>query len=221
MNTATQTIGSAAPISKFNRHSFIRWLRKTHSWIGLWGAVLGLLFGTSGILLNHRAVMKIPAAQSQESNVQLSLPDPAPENVNDLAKWVQQQLALEQAASRKKEEPSRTVAWGDKALKQPEHWMITFASPKMNVQADYWVGNNVVNVKRADANFFAVLNNLHKGTGMGVGWVLLADTMAGSILLLSLTGVILWTQLNRRRLVGVAIMGVSLTTMLLLAFRAV
>jgi len=31
------------------------------------GAALGLLFGISGILLNHRAVMKIPAAQMEQS----------------------------------------------------------------------------------------------------------------------------------------------------------
>jgi hypothetical protein len=37
---------------------------------------------------------------------------------------------------------------------------------------------------------------------MSVGWVLVIDTLAGSIILLSLTGVILWTELNRRRTVG-------------------
>ena len=91
----------------------------------------------------------------------------------------------------------------------------------MNVQADYWVGSSMVNAKRNDANFFAMLNNLHKGVGMSAAWVLLADTMAGSILLLSLTGVILWTQLNRRRIVGAAIMTISLSTMLVLVFRAI
>lgn len=183
--------------------------------------MLGLLFGTSGILLNHREVLKIPAAKSQESNVLLQVPNPLPKNVDDLAHWVQQQLALERPASRVKEEPSKAVAWGDKSLKQPEHWMMTFATPTMNVQADYWVGNSVIDVKRADANFFATISNLHKGTGMGVAWVLFADTMAGSILLLSLTGVILWTQLNRRRLVGAAISAASMSTMLVLILRAI
>ena len=36
------------------RATFIKWLRKVHGWVGLWGAVLGLLFGTTGFLLNHR-----------------------------------------------------------------------------------------------------------------------------------------------------------------------
>jgi hypothetical protein len=44
-------------------------------------------------------------------------------------------------------------------------------------------------------------------------WILLADTLAGSIILLSLTGVILWTQLNRRRMIG---FGIGLTSLTLL-----
>ena len=53
------------------------WLRRVHGWIGLWSAVLGLLFGVTGVLLNHRAVMKLPAAQTNERNLQLKLPVPA------------------------------------------------------------------------------------------------------------------------------------------------
>lgn len=44
------------------RAGFIVWLRRAHGWIGLWGATLGLLFGSTGILLNHRALLRIPAA---------------------------------------------------------------------------------------------------------------------------------------------------------------
>ena len=43
-------------------NTVIRWVRKSHGWVGLWGAVLGLLFGFSGIWLNHRAVLKLPVA---------------------------------------------------------------------------------------------------------------------------------------------------------------
>jgi hypothetical protein len=47
-----------------------------------------------------------------------------------------------------------------------------------------------------------MLTNLHKGVGLSVGWVLLIDTLAGSIILLSLTGVLLWTELNKRKTIG-------------------
>ncbi|MGH8505841.1 MAG: PepSY-associated TM helix domain-containing protein [Stenotrophobium sp.] len=192
------------------RIAAIRWLRRMHGWIGLWGATLGLLFGSSGILLNHRALLKIPAAQAQVSTVQLSLPQPAPASAAAMAEWLRGTLQLGHANLKLREEPPHTLAWGDKALSQPGHWQMSLATPRINVQADWWVGNGFVTVKRGENNFWATLTNLHKGVGMGVGWVLLVDTLAGSIILLSLSGVLLWTQLNRKRLLGVGIGLVSL-----------
>ena len=205
---------------KSRRGTFLKWLRKTHGWIGLWGAALGFLFGVTGFLQNHRAVMKISAAQTQESTVQLPLPTPAPDNAQAMADWLQQELKLDRSATRVRSEPSRPVAWGDKTLKQPAHWSASFTSPRFNLQTDYWVGNEFITIKRNDNNLFGTLNNLHKGVGVGAGWILLADSLAGSIVLLSLTGVILWTQLNRRRLIGTTIGLAGLGTMIVLAMSA-
>ena len=211
--------GSAIARSNWNRVNVIRWLRKMHGWIGLWGATLGLLFGISGILLNHRAVMKIPAVQMQESTVQMPLPQPAPASAQAMVEWLQAELKFDHPNLKSREEPAHGVAWGDKAITQPGHWQMSLTTPRMNVQADWWVGNSFITLKRSDNNFFAVLTNLHKGVGMGVAWVLLADTLAGSIILLSLSGVLLWTQLNRRRMIG-AVIGIGgLTLTVVLALR--
>lgn len=202
--------------SWFSRTKFLSWLRKFHIWVGLWGAMLGLLFGLSGILLNHRAIMKIPAAKMQESNVQLVIPNPVPDSAKEMADWLQQRLVLTRPATRVREEPEHPVAWGDKAIIQPARWQMSFATPQMSIQAEYWVGSGMVSVKRNESNFFAVLTNLHKGTGLDAGWVLLADTLAGSIILLSLTGVTLWSQLSRQRAIGLAIVGTSVGLMFVL-----
>lgn len=192
------------------RTVFLKWLRKMHGWIGLWGAALGLLFGSSGILLNHRDVLKIPAVQKQESTIQLPLPSPAPANAEAMAAWLQHSLALKPEASKVRMDKPRPVAWGDKSLTQPARWSAAFVAPDSSVQAEYWVGNGFVTVKRSGTNTFGVLTNLHKGTGMSVAWILLVDTLAGSIILLSLSGVLLWTMTNRKRLVGTAIAATSL-----------
>lgn len=199
----------------------VKWLRKTHGWIGLWGAVLGLLFGSTGILLNHRAVLRIPAAQVQENTVQVPLPRPAPRSPQALAAWLKRSLRIDPEPSRIKADPARPVAWGDTAVLQPARWSASFTSPSANVQAEYWVGNNYVTVKRTDNNVFATLNNLHKGVGMSVGWVLLVDTLAGSIILLSLSGVVLWALTNRRRTIGLVIGAVSLLAAGSLALAAI
>lgn len=47
---------------------------------------------------------------------------------------------------------------------------------------------------------------------MSIGWVLAIDSLAGSFILLSLSGVVLWTELNRRKTVCVAlVMGAILS----------
>jgi uncharacterized protein len=200
--------------------AFLTWLRKTHGWLGLWGAALGLLFGVSGVLLNHRSVMKIPAAKSHEVVQQLPVPERLPADPQAWGEWLRAELRLERPPTRVRVEPGRPVEWGDRTLQQPAHWIANFAGPGESVQADWWAGNSHVTVKRTDYNGWSMLTNLHKGTGLGVGWILLVDTLAGSIVLLSLTGVVLWTKLNRRRLVGAGIVGTSLVWLLAAAVPA-
>jgi len=210
----------AAPPATAGRTEALRSLRRLHGWIGLWGASLGLLFGTTGILLNHRAVLKIPAAHAQESTAQLPLPHPAPADATAWSEWLQGEIGWRAPASRVKADPAQPVAWGPRELTQPEKWTATFSGPGGNVTAEYWVGNGYTSVKRSEQNAWGTLMNFHKGSGMGIGWILLVDTLAGSILVLSITGVILWTQLNRRRVTGVAIAGTSLGLVLYLTLSA-
>jgi hypothetical protein len=206
------------------RATAVAWLRKSHGWIGLWGATLGLLFGMSGIWLNHRAVLKLPIEQAR-SNAQLALPDPPPADAQALAAWLQGALRQAAPASNVRVEPSKAVAWterpkgegGDRAtasqppaLMQPEHWTIAFGGPKELVQAEYWAGNRSVSVRRTANGFVGTLVNLHKGVGMPVAWILLVDTLAGSMILLSLSGLALWMLTRRRRAVGLAVFGASL-----------
>lgn len=54
--------------------NLMRWLRETHPWFGSWGAALGLLFGFSGVWLNHRCVLKLTQMAQQRSNVQSPCP---------------------------------------------------------------------------------------------------------------------------------------------------
>jgi hypothetical protein len=197
----------------------VQWLRRTHGWIGLWGATLGLLFGTSGIWLNHRAILKLPPMAQVRVNSQIALPEPAPADAAALAVWLQTALKLEAPASSVKVDAARAVAWAEKpqaadkaapVLMQPEHWTITYGGPRHSVQAETWAGNRSVSVRTVDNGLMGTLTNLHKGTGMTVPWILLVDTLAGSLILLSLSGLTLWTLTNRKRVVGGVIFGTAL-----------
>lgn len=202
----------------------LQWIRKTHGWIGLWGAILGLIFGTGGIWLNHRAVLKLPMSQ-QRANAQLSLPDPAPASAQEMAVWLQRALDQKGAPNSMRTEPARPVAWSEKGkadpLMQPERWVFNFGGPDAIVQADYWRGNRSVGVTTTRNGFLATLTNMHKGTGMSLGWILLVDTLAGSLIFLSLSGVVLWMLTHRRRTVGLAIFGTSVALTLGLALAQI
>ena len=197
-----------------SRTDVVAWLRKTHGWIGLWGATLGLLFGFSGIWLNHRAVLPLQPA-AERHNVQLKLEDPPPADAKDMAAWLQHALALPGAAGSVRVEKARPAPWAEPAASapaasmQPEHWIVNFNTPKAQVQAEYWVGNHAVSVRRTDNGVVATLTNLHKGVGMPVAWILLVDTLAGSLILLSLSGLSLWLLTRRRRTLGLALFGTA------------
>jgi len=187
------------------RGSFLKWLRRTHGWIGLWGASLGLLFGFSGILLNHHEVMKIPAVKVEKTEAQLALPEPLPGDPEALAAWLGEKFHLDARHAKILREPARTVLWNGDEVEQPPRWQITLRTPRQSVQAEYWPGNRFVTVKRGSGNLFALLTNLHKGVGLGVAWVLLADTLAGGLIVLSLTGILLWTRLHGGRLAAAGV----------------
>lgn len=199
------------------RGDFLRWLRNTHGWLGLWGAALGLLFGVTGILLNHRNVMKLPYAQYEKSQIELAFPTTQAHSAQQLATWLQTELKLTKPPLKVEEEPAKKVMWNNVSIMQPVIWKVDFHTPKYSVTAEYFMGNRFVSIKRQDANTWAFLSRLHKGVGAHTGWVLLADSLAGAIIILSLTGVLLWTKMRKSRLVMAALCGASIFASVLFA----
>lgn len=206
------------------RLTFQRWVRRTHGWFGLWGALLGLLFGVSGIWLNHRNVLKIELPAQQRINAQLELPDPRPANIDAMAAWLMDALKLDRPANNLRVEREHPVAWAERGsserpLRQPERWTLNFGGPNRVIQVEYWVGNKSVGVRTTENGFIATLTNLRKGTAMPVPWILLIDTLAGSLIFLSISGVILWWETHRRRVVGMTIFGVAVAVTVALALH--
>ncbi len=218
---------AGARANRVNRRvAFVRWVRRTHGWFGLWGALLGLIFGVSGVWLNHRAVLKLELPAQKVLNAQIELPDPAPQTADAMAAWLGEALKLDRPANNLRIERARVVPWGGESaerdgsqrpLMQPERWSFTFGGPDRIIQIEYWRGNKSVYVRTVENGFLATLTNLHKGVGMPVPWILLVDTLAGSLVFLALSGLILWWETNRRRRLGIAIFGVSVVVTLGLA----
>jgi hypothetical protein len=213
--TVDAAAGKLGGLRVNRRLAFVRWVRKTHGWFGLWGALLGLMMGVSGIWLNHRATLKLELPGQQQMNAQLALPDPAPATAEAMAGWLQGALRFERGPYNMRVERARPVPWsarnGERPLMQPERWTFNFGGPDRVVQVEYWAGNRSASVRTTTNGFIATLANLHKGVGMPIPWILLIDTLAGSLIFLSLSGLVLWWETNRRRKAGIAIFAVAVS----------
>ena len=199
----------------------LRLLRKIHGWLGLWGALLGLLFGVSGFLLNHRAVMKIPAVQMEASEIQLPMVTPYPENDKAFTRYIQTAMNIHHEPVKPKVErgdkpklPSQEAqpseaTFLDKTIPQPKTLKVSFQLPQARIDAEYVIGNQYARIKREDANVWGFITRMHKGVGANAAWVLLADSIAGALFILSITGVLLWTKMRQSRLVMAGLIGSS------------
>jgi uncharacterized protein len=202
------------------RGRFLVWLRRTHAWMGLWGAVMGLLFGVTGILLNHRNEMKIPLAKHEETRQVLTPPSASLESPETLEAWLRAELKLPDAKSRIQKKPGGPVPWGGGQIEQPENWRITLTTPNLSVNAEYWKGDASTHVEQKAANLWATLSSFHKGSGMSNAWILLTDTLAGALLVLAITGTLLWSRLHGPRLLAASLIGTTLTGVLVLSLNS-
>lgn len=186
------------------RAIFLTWLRKIHLYVGLWGALFGMLFGITGFLLNHRAILKIPVTYTAQKTVQVPLPEKVFSSPQELSVWLQQELEFKPVAAPViKSEPAKKVFWSGNEFEQPPRWAISLNRPTGGVNAEYFVGNRFVKLDHIDTTIMGTLARLHMSVGVNAFWVLLTDTIAGALILLSITGILLWTQLHTIRTAAV------------------
>lgn len=189
------------PSGSASRACALRFLRRLHAWIGLGGAAFGLLFGVTGFLLNHRAVMKVEAGQIQEQrlNVELAAPAPSPEA---LATQLAARFGFDPAQARFRIQAPRVGHWAGTPVKAAETWTITLGGHARFASATYLPGNRTVEVEQRNASPLAALKRLHTSGAGHLGWILLSDAFAGALLFLTLSGILLWTRLAGPKLLA-------------------
>ena len=170
-----------------------------------------LLFGTSGILLNHRNEMKIPLASQHETRETVVPPTASLQSAEAFEAWLRGKFKLPDAKSRIQKKPGGPVPWGGGQVVQPENWRVTLTTPNLSLNAEYWKGDAEAHIEQKEANAWATLANFHKGSGMSNAWILLTDTLAGGLLVLAITGTLLWSRLHGPRLMAAALIGTTLT----------
>lgn len=89
---------------------------------------------------------------------------------------------------------------------EAEKWVQSFNQPNGRLTVEYVPGSRSVSVRQDAHNLFGLIKNLHKGSGVGVVWILFLDSIAGALIAMSLTGFLLWTRLHGTRLLAGGIM---------------
>ncbi|WP_195908376.1 PepSY-associated TM helix domain-containing protein [Novosphingobium sp. Gsoil 351] len=193
----------------------LKWLKRIHAWSGLWGALFFLGLGLSGVLLNHRQQAKIDTGEPVElAAVELPVAPGAIPDARALGRWAKAELRLPVDAQPARGKPGEKRREGGRFMgrevKTAAPFSQTFAMPGARVTVEYVPGSNHVTARREEVNALGVLKNLHKGVGLPIAWVLLIDTIAGALIVMALTGFLLWSRLHGPRLLAGALAGGSL-----------
>jgi uncharacterized protein len=221
-----------------NRGAFLVWLKRIHAWTGFWGALAFLIVGSSGMLLNHRATLKIDTGAPREvMSADIAVDPTLIRSPEDLGKWAQGQfgLTIEPRAPRAEgggggqregrrgggrpqgasagapqAQAGERVELMGKEVKQAEVWKQSFNASNGVLNVEYVPGSASVKAAKQEQNVAGFIKNLHKGVGMSWVWILFIDTMAGGLIAMALTGALLWSRMHGPRLAAVGIVAGSL-----------
>jgi hypothetical protein len=91
-------------------------------------------------------------------------------------------------------------------VQQPERWSVNLSTPKVTVSAKHIPGSGIIDIETQNATAWGLLLRMHTGSGATAAWILLVDTVAGALMILTLSSVLLWSKLRAPRLLGVAVL---------------
>lgn len=190
-----------------------RWIRQFHLWIGAWGALAAILYGITGLVMNHRfGDAAWPQGDSNDlGKTALSIPADARTSPEQLSLWLRADHQLNAQVIRKG--GAGGARGGDP--KQPPKWNLSGGTASNSWSLEYAPGSETAELKRNQHSPFAAFNRLHKGVGGSGWWILLADSFAIGMLLLGLSGIWMWARGRSAKDMVFSVMGLS--TLLFLA----
>ena len=189
-----------------------RWIRQIHLWIGAWGAIAAIVYGFTGLVMNHRfGDGAWPQGESVESNrIALDVPTQARATPEALSLWLRASQGLDATSIRKGGRGGR----GDPS--QPEKWNLSGGTAGASWSLEYAPGQPQAEIKHSKQTPLAAFNRLHKGVGGGAVWIVLADSFAIGMLLLGLSGIWMWARGRTPRQMIVSVLSASTVVMLLI-----
>lgn len=166
-----------------------RWMRQIHLWLGAWGALAAVLYGITGLVMNHRfGDGAWPQGESNErGRVELAVPHSARTSPEALSTWLRATQGLDAQVIRKGGGRGASPDSG-------ERWTFSGGTASSAWGVEYTAGEPQALLKRTDHSLLAAFNRLHKAVGGGWAWILLADSFAIAMTLLGITGLWMWAR---------------------------
>lgn len=183
MTSDTTAESKQSPRSKTRRL-----IRQVHLWIGAWGALAAVLYGLTGLVMNHRfGDDPWPQGESIDAApVMLTVPAGSRASAEELSLWLQREHGLEAQSIRKG--PPRGAPES-----APEQWRLSGGNARNAWSLQYDPGSATAKVEHSRQSWLAAFNRLHKAVGGGLAWILLADSFAIGMILLGLSGLWMWS----------------------------
>jgi hypothetical protein len=207
MNTTTANDVLAA---RRRSNATYRWIRQLHLWIGAWGALAAIIYGFTGLVMNHRfGDAAWPQGDSVETGrATLQIPAAARATPEELSLWLRQTQGLDAQVIRKGSPGARDG-------KQPPKWNLSGGTASESWAVEYSPGKDSAELKRSSHTLLAAVNRLHKGVGGGWAWSLLADSFAVGMLLLGLSGIWMWARGRTPKEMAVSLLGLSVVVLVI------
>ena len=192
------------------RNTSYRWVRQLHLWIGAWGALAALLYGITGLVMNHRIGDGAwPQGDSTETaRVTLAIPTEARSTPEHLSLWLRQHQQLDAQLIRKGGSGGPGGSGAGEGKPAPK-WSLSGGSAGNSWSVEYLPGNDTATLKRSHHSPLAAFNRLHKAIGGSLLWVLLADSFAIGMVLLGLSGIWMWARGRSPRTLVFSVMGLA------------
>ena len=195
-------------------------IRQLHQWIGAWGAIAAILFGFTGFVQNHRAVLKLPQGDSIEaSQIELQVPAADAKSPDILRRWLHDAQHLDVQSQRI--QPGKPVEFNGRRIGQPDHWMFLGGNARTALQGDYSEGTHSITLRTTVQSPLAVMSRLHKGVGGGLSWILLTDSFALAMVVLGISGLLLWSRGRTKRQMLFSAVGTAVVIVVLIGGHAV
>ena len=197
-----------------------RWIRQLHLWIGAWGALAAILYGITGLVMNHRfGDAAWPQGVSRDTGATtLSIPAEARASPERLALWLHDSQQLDVQSIRKGGPGGRGRERGNGG--GAPRWNLSGGTAADSWQLEYTPGSDSAELKRSRQTFLAAINRLHKTVGGGIGWRVLADSFAIAMMLLGLSGLWMWARGRTWRQMVLSVAAASTAAFLLVVIPA-